>query len=969
MAKKTITLFYGGDTNIGRRMNFKAREVDPFVNIAEMKSADIRLVNLECVIATKGEAKNEITEAYIRARPEMTNILVNADIDIVLTANNHAGDYGTEALLEEIDYLDEAGILHAGSGKNFDEAFAPVYKKVGDIVLAIFSVDTTRRSSAATVDNAGTAYLPTDNLELWKETFAEKIRLAHETAHAVIVCPHWNVSGVESPSEEVKQLGHLLIDLGADAVLGCSSNTVHGVENYKARPIIYDAGYFLFDWGRRNGGCFTLDISSDGVEKVKFIPLVVRYRRTLHDKDSAEEIQKNFVELCNEFNTATTVSADNIVEMSFKPAPRESKPVNDFADVPRAKKLIEPLAEPRPEWIVDKVPDEAIIKPQHFGALKLVGYYVPPDCRIMTENKPLHLETYWTIDEPVEESYLLSIGGVPVRECLMPAYGSGQEHDFLDYMYPTNRWKVGVIYREKFNLLPPARRLANVNLRMEVVVSAGKEALGQFTDSDLIRMRLSDLTQRDMQFDDIIYQSKPGKCWTAEQLAKVTGGKWIVPPPEGWYVQNFNKLKILGGDRPRMMVIDTPNANLARQKILDNIDNVDAALIACNVGGLPPNFPLLKVKAPTRAAIELGFAARKRFQGRVIAVTGSAGKTTTCNMLNHVLSKDHSVTATPGSSNMYGVVPRIFANVKQDDAFAIIEMSIDAFEKTPGSICYELMPHVAVVTSITSAHIGRRGSLEVIATNKSRIFNGMSPGGYAILNRDMPCYEIFAEKAKSFKLNIITFGTHPDSDVRMPVLEVDGEFFAAGKTYRISCPVPVEQLYDALAVVAVSIAVGFSIEKALDYLKTFEVVKGRGNIIETVRYGKNLRVIDSTGSATFLSMKYAIEYLKDAAPNQKSRVAILGDIARLGVQSVETHKQLAETMLEVEPDRLLLCGEFMRYPYEIVKDKLNAVWFETLDELLKNVDLYLRDGDTILVKSSIPIGLVNVVRFLTQNAL
>lgn len=491
-----ITLFYGGDVNIGRMMNYLSRQLAPFVGIEEMAAADCRLVNLECVIATKGEQTARRNTFYLRARPEQTNLLVNANIDIVLTANNHAGDYGKDALLEQSDYLDAAGILHVGSGKNFSEAFAPIYKKVGDVTLAIFSVDSTRKSTAATADTAGTAYLPANNLALWKKVLAERIRAAHQKAHVVIVAPHWGVNSVQKPSEQLKKIGHLLIDLGADAVLGTHSHHFMGVENYKARPIIYDAGDFLFDSKKRGVGCFTLDISTVGVEKVKFVPLVKRAGQTKRARKSAPEIQKMFIERCAEFNTPTKILERGVVEISFEPPPR-FKVIEDVATAAQVKRLIAPLTEPRPEWLVDKVPQDAIISPKDLGGLKLVGYRVPPECRTLTEIKMLYVETYWTIDEPTDKNYLLSIRGVPIRECDMPAYGAGQAHEFLDNMYPTDRWKPGVIYREKFALMAPLPKvrdkMVNVDLQISIRVQDDAKVIGEFKDPDLIKMRIESL--------------------------------------------------------------------------------------------------------------------------------------------------------------------------------------------------------------------------------------------------------------------------------------------------------------------------------------------------------------------------------------------------------------------------------------------------------------------------------------------
>ena len=971
MSKKTITLFCGGDVNLGRRMNYLSKKLEPFVGIKEMAQANCRLVNLECVIGTQGEQNSTKHYFYLRARPEQTNILTKSKIDIVTTANNHAGDYGAESLLEELGYLDAAGILHAGSGKNFAEAFNPVYKTVDGIKFAIISFDSRKRSSAATNERPGTAYLPLKKPELWENFLKNRIREAHEKSNVVIVCPHWGINLTYEPTEEQKQIGRLLIDIGADAVFGTHAHYFQGVEIYKNRPIIYDAGDFLFDSSlKRAAAGFTLEISSDGVEKVSFIPLLKTAAQTFrtHGRQAAT-ILNQFIGLCKEFGTLPKISAEETAEITLNPPPRENKISADvLEDVSREKRLIEPLNEPRPAWTVDKVPEEAIIPPQKFGVLKLVGYYVPPECRTLTERRMLYVETYWTIEEPIDKECLLEITGVPVRECEMPPYGAEyRRHEFCDNMWPVNRWKIGVIYRDRYGLLPPRddKNLFNTDLRIEVKVTSDKRLLGEFKAPDVIKMQIADLPCYKTEFDDIIYKSEPGKCWTPEQIAKVTGGKWIILPPEGWHVESFlldNYLGLKLGTRPILLLAQT-------KKALENIKELDGAIVSQKLEGLPENFPQLQVDSVERAIFELGIAARKRFQGKVIAVTGSNGKTTTCNMLSHILGKKNKIIATPKNANLYKQIPWIMAHVKQEYDFAIVEIALSAFKELQGSITYEIPPDIAVVTSIAPAHVGYRvidGSLNNVAKYKSRIFCGMSAGGYAILNRDMHGYKIFERKAKEYKLKVITFGMHPESLIRMPELENGGEFFVADKNYKLFCPVPAEQLYDALASVAVSVAVGVPIEKTLEELKTFTPVKGRGNVLRLKFGGKNLNIIDSTKNANPISMTYALQHLKKFEPNPEARVAILGDIAELGAKSIVYHRELAEAMLSAEPDRILLCGSLMSYPYKVIKDKINATWFKTLEELLKSFGEHLRDGDTVLIKSSAATGLSQVVKFLIK---
>ena len=809
--KKMLTLFYGGVVNIGRTINFLPQNVNPLAGISEMASADLRLVDLESVIATKGEQRNSSNTFYFRARPEQTNILVNNNIDIVLTANDHTGDYGAEALLEQREYLDAAGILHTGSGKNLEEAFTPVYKKVGDVTLAIFSVDSTKQTSAATADSPGTAYLPADKPELWQKFFSEKISATREKADVIIIAPHWGLNIDKKPSENMKALGHLLIDLGADAVLGCNSHLVHGVENYKERPIIYDAGDLLFDWGKRSGGGFVLEISSSGVEKVKFIPLDILYCQTLRAQNNAPAILNNFIAACKELKTVSTIAGD-IAEITLNPPPRQAKHISDALEIVTEKRLIAPLAAPRPEWTVDKIPDEAIITPKSFGELKLVGYYVPPECRVKTEPRMLYVETYWMIDEPTDKNYFLSIKSVPVLECAMTPYSINMTHEFLDYMYPTNRWQAGVIYRERVGL-PSPPVLTNVDLQVGIKVFYGRESLGEFKAPNLIKMQIANLPLHKTDFDDVIYQSEPGKCWTSEQIAKVTGGEWIVPPRRDWYVNSLSKSDAKGKNlmpRPTLFVATTANFKNYYEQLIANLDSIDGAIVDRTIKGLPYNFPQLKVDNLLNATLNLGVAARKRFQGKVIAVTGSEGKTATCNMLSFILGREHKVAQTPPNQNTGALLLWSFAHVKQNDAYAIIEMSAEAFNRPFEAVSAEIKPHVAIVTSLST-------DKENIAKIESRIFNGMSANGYAVLNRDMPHYELFEQRAKSLNLNIITFGTHPDATIR----ESGGKFFIDVKTYELPKIVPAEQLYDALAVVATSLVIGIPIEKTLEDLNAF----------------------------------------------------------------------------------------------------------------------------------------------------
>lgn len=121
----------------------------------------------------------------------MLNILTAANIDAVAVANNHSGDYGPQALMQQQDILRALGIACAGSGRTRDEAFRPTFCTAGALRVALFSVDATQHRFAATDDTPGTAYLPLDDPQTWREVFEPRIAEAKTQADLAIIAVHW----------------------------------------------------------------------------------------------------------------------------------------------------------------------------------------------------------------------------------------------------------------------------------------------------------------------------------------------------------------------------------------------------------------------------------------------------------------------------------------------------------------------------------------------------------------------------------------------------------------------------------------------------------------------------------------------------------------------------------------------------------------------------------------------------------
>jgi hypothetical protein len=186
---------WGGDVNLGRRQHYRLAElgVGGVLDVPQLEKSELRIINLECVVSTLGEQgviKGEGGPYYYRARPETLEILTHAGISVVATANNHSGDYGPQALLQQQTFLEAVGISSVGTGKNWDAAIKPVIKNAGEIAVAVFSLDATQSRFAASSDQPGAAYLPLNNAQSWFEVLQPKISEARKQADVVLVAVH-----------------------------------------------------------------------------------------------------------------------------------------------------------------------------------------------------------------------------------------------------------------------------------------------------------------------------------------------------------------------------------------------------------------------------------------------------------------------------------------------------------------------------------------------------------------------------------------------------------------------------------------------------------------------------------------------------------------------------------------------------------------------------------------------------------
>ena len=304
-----MKLALAGDTMLGRKVAeaIAERGTDALVAdevVAVAHEADLFVLNLECCISDRGERRREPGKPFFfRAPPAATAVLNRLGVDCVTLANNHALDYGAEALLDTLAHLDAAGIAHVGAGADRASARAPVTLQAGGFRLAVLGCADHPRECAAGPQTPGIAY----GLE-WIDGAGD--------ADAVLVTPHWGPNMVAAPLTRIREAAARLRAAGATLVAGHSAHVFHGVED----GILYDLGDFLDDYAvhreLRNdlGLLFLVELDRAGLVRLEAVPLRLEFchTRLAHGADAAW-IRNRFVEACRDLGTEATEEQGRLV--------------------------------------------------------------------------------------------------------------------------------------------------------------------------------------------------------------------------------------------------------------------------------------------------------------------------------------------------------------------------------------------------------------------------------------------------------------------------------------------------------------------------------------------------------------------------------------------------------------------------------------------------------------------------------
>jgi UDP-N-acetylmuramoyl-tripeptide--D-alanyl-D-alanine ligase len=403
-----------------------------------------------------------------------------------------------------------------------------------------------------------------------------------------------------------------------------------------------------------------------------------------------------------------------------------------------------------------------------------------------------------------------------------------------------------------------------------------------------------------------------------------------------------------------------------------------AVIARAGRGQLAAATPLLIVPdAPGDAVLEglrnLARAARARSPAKIVAVTGSVGKTGTKEALRLALSPDGETHASVASYNNHWGVPLSLARCPAGARYEIFEIGMNhAGEITP--LTKLVRPHVAIVTTIEPVHLEYFGSLEKIAEAKAEIFSGLEPGGAAVLNRDNAQYDQLARAAQSAGARLITFGEHAQADARLIKFAlhpdctcVRANILGVEVTYKLGAPGR-HLVLNSLSVLAAVSLVGADLALAALALNKLQPAIGRGTRMTLSVPGGSILLIDESYNANPASMHAAIALLGQAPVGVRGRrIAVLGDMLELGAQASALHRALAEPLEAARADLVFCSGPQMRALWEALPSNRRGGYAGSPAELEAVVLEAIRAGDAVMVKGSLGSKMGPIVKALERQ--
>jgi len=320
------TIGFVGDVMLGRSVNDRWADGDPAgvwgSTLERLRALDGLVLNLECCVSDRGEPWPDKTYSF-RADPAFAvPALEAADASVASLANNHVLDFREPALVDTRTHLVAAGVANAGAGPSRDAALAPAVVDAGGLTVATIALTDQWSPYAATATEAGTAFARLDRSDpVTRSLVRDAIdRASVHDPDLLVASLHWGPNWETSPDPTQVAFARWLVDRGVDVVHGHSAHVLQGVEVYRGRPIIYDAGDFVDDYVHKEGfhnkrsALFELVVSGGRLDALRAVPIEIEAAAaSLADGDAAAWVRTTMRERSTPFGTTVERAGDRLV--------------------------------------------------------------------------------------------------------------------------------------------------------------------------------------------------------------------------------------------------------------------------------------------------------------------------------------------------------------------------------------------------------------------------------------------------------------------------------------------------------------------------------------------------------------------------------------------------------------------------------------------------------------------------------
>jgi MurE/MurF fusion protein len=367
----------------------------------------------------------------------------------------------------------------------------------------------------------------------------------------------------------------------------------------------------------------------------------------------------------------------------------------------------------------------------------------------------------------------------------------------------------------------------------------------------------------------------------------------------------------------------------------------------------------IKVKNEISFLNDFAKLKRERSSAKIIAITGSAGKTSLKNLIKQLLQNFESTYSSPRSFNNHVGVPISLSNLNATDKYGVFEVGMSKMGEIK-NLSKLIQPHIGIITNIGEAHIENFKNISGIAKAKSEIIGNIKENGTIIINRDDKFFSYLYKQSKLRKLKIITFGKDHNSDISLQrIITNKNSSKIIIKVYKRKIDLEIKNIniYNVLASLAVMKEFNYDLKDVKKILKNLEPSDGRGKTHLISRYNKKFSLIDESYNANPLSVKTAIHNFDLIKKDKSKKYLVLGDMLELGSKSEKYHKDLSKVINNSTIDKVFIKGEKTLFTYKNLHKSKQGNILQNKDDIDLILSNLIKNNDYLMIKGSNATGL------------